>query len=41
MDSHAILQETKSLVDTFIEKNPNGVIVIWGATATGKTALSV
>lgn len=41
MDSHAILQETKSLVDTFITQNPNGVVVIRGATATGKTALSV
>ncbi len=32
---------SKELIEQFKEKNPNGIVVIWWATATGKSKLSV
>jgi tRNA dimethylallyltransferase len=35
------LQHTISVIQTFLATHPNGIIVIGGATATGKSALSI
>ncbi len=32
---------TEQLILEFVEKNPSGVIVIYGPTGCGKTALSI
>ncbi len=34
-------QEVKEVIEQFYGQYPQGVVVIWGATATGKTGLSV
>ncbi len=36
-----ILDQARIQVDLFIKKNPNGIIIIWWATATWKSSLSV
>ncbi len=41
MDFSAILDDAKSTITTFKNQNPDGTIIIWGATATGKSRLSV
>ena len=41
MEVEEILKEAKSDVEQFLEKNPDGTIVIRGATATGKSKLSI
>lgn len=41
MDFSAILEDAKSTITTFKNQNPDGAIIIWGATATGKSRLSV
>ncbi len=41
MDFSAILDDAKNTITTFKDKNPDWVVVIWWATATGKSRLSV
>jgi tRNA dimethylallyltransferase len=41
MEVDAILPEAIKTVGNFYQKNPNGIIIIRGATATGKSKLSV
>ncbi len=41
MQFHEISTDAKNKIQEFIKKNPNGILIIWGATATGKTKLSV
>jgi 2-phosphoglycerate kinase len=36
-----IVRGSKKEIDKFREDNPNGIVIIWGATATGKSKLSV
>ena len=36
-----IVQEAKREIELFREKHPDGVVIIWGATATGKSKLSI
>jgi tRNA A37 N6-isopentenylltransferase MiaA len=35
------LEHTHDIIDSFYNEYPTGVVVIWGATATGKTGLSI
>lgn len=41
MDFSSILEDAKSTISSFKDQNPDGAIIIWGATATGKSKLSV
>lgn len=41
MDSKNLFSESKNIIDSFTSQYPNGIVIIWGATATGKTALSL
>ena len=41
MDFSSILEDAKSTISSFKDQNPDGAIIIWGATATGKSRLSV
>ena len=41
MEVEEIVQQTKSDIEQFLEKNPDGTIVIRWATATGKSKLSI
>lgn len=41
MEIKDIVNEAKRLIIDFKAQNPNGIVVIWWATATGKTNLSV
>lgn len=41
MSFWTILQDAKSTIQNFKDQYPQGVVVIWGATATGKSRLSV
>ncbi len=41
MQFSEISNDAKIKIQDFIKKNPNGILIIWGATATGKTRLSV
>ena len=41
MDISTILAEAKTTISDFKDQNPDGTVIIWWATATGKTKLSV
>jgi hypothetical protein len=41
MEVDPIKQAAKAEIDSFLNENPNGTIIIRGATATGKSKLSV
>jgi len=41
MDVDLILKDSKLKINQFRDQNPDGIVVIWWATATGKTWLSV
>jgi len=41
MKIEEILEESKKLITNFKQKNKNWIVIIWGATATGKTKLSI
>ena len=41
MDFSSILEDAKTTISNFKDKNPDWVVVIWWATATGKSRLSV
>ncbi len=41
MEVQDIVVEAKQEIQSFREKYPDGVVIIWGATATGKSKLSV
>jgi len=41
MEIEDIVQEAKHEIELFRSKHPNGVVVIWWATATGKSKLSI
>jgi len=41
MEVDAILPEAIKTVGNFYQNNPNGIVIIRGATATGKSRLSV
>lgn len=41
MSDNTHIDQSRSLIDDFIGKNPHGVVIIRWATATGKTALSL
>ena len=41
MDFSSILEDAKTTISNFKDKNPDRVVIIWWATATGKSRLSV
>jgi len=41
MDFSSILEDAKTTISNFKDKNPDWVVIIWWATATGKSRLSV
>ena len=41
MEVQDIVLEAKQEIESFRRKYPDGVVIIWGATATGKSKLSV
>lgn len=41
MDYNKLIQDTTNTITNFRQQNPNWVVIIRGATATGKTSLSV
>ena len=41
MEIEDIVQEAKQEIESFRSKNPDGVVIIWWTTATGKSKLSV
>jgi len=41
MEIEDIVQEVKQEIESFRSKHPDGVVIIWWATATGKSKLSV
>jgi len=41
MEDNSYIQKSKDSINQFIAKHPNGIIILWWATATGKTWLSL
>lgn|GEM_PF-1483115 len=41
MEIDDIVPQANNEIEIFSQNNPNGVVVIWGATATGKSKLSI
>ncbi len=41
MNKQTILEKSKKNIKNFLQDHPDGIVIIWGPTASGKTSLSI